>query len=93
MQPNYAGDNLNLHYLDTESFLNTSISKTVSIIDLKDMQEKNICYDFCKVMNSSEIFSIDNENVLGKFRIENLEILTMDSFCVLERKEMHLKQQ
>ena len=67
MQPFFGEDNLELHYLDTDSFI-FSFKPIKSLIeDLKRFKED---FDFSDLDPSHELYSEDNKKVIGKMKLE-----------------------
>ena len=75
MQPYYGEDNLELHYLDTDSFI-FSFKPIKSLIeDLKYFKE---CFDFSDLDPSHELYSKDNKKVKVKMKLETSPELDLD---------------
>ena len=67
MQPYFGENNLELHYLDTDSFI-FSFKPIKSLIeDLKHFEDD---FDFSDLDPSHELYSKDNKKVIGKMKLE-----------------------
>ena len=82
MQPYFGQKNLQLHYLDTDSFVLSVITKDI-IKDLKNLED---IFDFSNLDEDHEIFSNKNKNVNGKFKIETPKNISIDEFIALRSK-------
>ena len=70
----YGDDNANLEYMDTESFVNSRIPNTISIIgDLNDNQESFI-FDFSNSKIFPETFSEGKETYLVCLGLKNIKL-------------------
>ena len=69
MQPYFSEDNLELHYLDTDSFIFSFKPKKRLIEGLKYFRED---FDFKDLDPSHELYSKDNKKVIGKMKLEKL---------------------
>ena len=69
LQPYFGIENLQLHYMDTDSFVLSFNTKNI-IQDLHNLKE--YIFDFSNLNEPSdhELFSNINKKVLGKFKIE-----------------------
>ena len=81
LQP-YFGQNIQLHYMDTDSFILGINTKDV-IKDLKNLEE---IFDFSNLDQNQELFSNKNKIILGKFKIETPEIIWIDEYVCLRSK-------
>ena len=54
--------------------------------DMKDMQENMIFMIFANQWNFPDLFSEDNDNILGKFKTEYPETLIRRKICTLKAK-------
>ena len=87
MQPYFGEDNLELHYLDTDSFI-FSFKPIKSLIeDLKYFKED---FDFSYLDPSHELYSQDNKKVIGKMKLEALPELDLDEAVFLSNKSYSL---
>ena len=67
MQPYFGEDSLELHYLNTESFI-FSFKPNKSLI--KDLKHFKDILDFGDLDPSYELYSEDNKKVIGKLKLE-----------------------
>ena len=91
MQAYFGEDNLELHYLDTDSFI-FSFKPTESLIeDLKHFKED---FDFSDLHPSHELYSEANKNVIGKMKLETIPELDLDEVVILRSKSysINIKQ-
>ena len=87
MQPYFGEDNLELHYLDTDSFI-FSFKPIKSLIeDLKHFKED---FDFSDLDPSHELSSNDIKNVIGKLKLETAPELDLDEAVFLRSKSYSL---
>ena len=70
LQPYFKQENIQLHYMDTDSFV-LSLNTNDIIKDLKNLED---IFDFSNLDENHELFSSKQKKVLGKFKIENLNI-------------------
>ena len=83
MQPFFGEDNLELHYLDTDSFI-FSFKPIKSLIEgLKHFKED---FDFSDLDPSHELYSKDNKKVIGKMKLETSPELDLDEAVFLRSK-------
>ena len=83
MQPYFGEDNLELHYLDTDSFI-FSFKPIKSLIeDLKYFKED---FDFSDLDPSHELYSEANKKVIGKMKLETAPELDLDEAVFLRSK-------
>ena len=66
LQPNFGEKNLQLHYMDTDSFVLSVNTKDI-VNDLKNLED---LFDFSNLDEKHEIFSNKNKKAIGKFKIE-----------------------
>ena len=66
LQPYFGQENLQLHYMDTDSFVLSINTKNI----IKDLHNLKEYFDFSNLNNEHELFSNENKKVLGKFKIE-----------------------
>ena len=69
LQPYFGEENIQLHYMDTDSFVLSFRTQNV-INNLKNLEE---IFDFSNLNKEHELFSNVNKKVLGKFKIETPE--------------------
>ena len=87
MQPYFVEDNLELHYLDTNSFI-FSFKPIKSLIEeLKHFKED---FDFSDLDPSHELYSEANKKVIGKMKLETLPELDLDEAVFLRSKSYSL---
>ena len=88
MQPYLGEDNLELHYLDTDSFI-FSFKPIKSLIkDLKHFKED---FDISDLYPSHELYSETNKKVFGKMKLETAPQLDLDEAVFLRSKSCSLK--
>ena len=91
MQPYFGEDSLELHYLDTDSFI-FSFKPIKSLIeDLKYFKED---FDFSDLDPSHELYSKDNKKVVVKMKLETSPELDLDEAVFLSSKpySLNIKQ-
>ena len=87
MQPYFREDILELHYLDTDSFI-FSFKPIKSLIeDLKHFKED---FDFSDLDPSHELYSEVNNKVIGKMKLETAPELDLDEAVFLRSKSYSL---
>ena len=87
MQPYFGEDNLELHYLDTDSFI-FSFKPIKSLIeDLKFFKED---FDFTDLDPSHVLYSKDNKKVIGKVKLVTSLELDLDEAVFLRSKSYSL---
>ena len=82
LQPCFGQENIQLHYMDTDSFV-LSINTKDNIKDLKNLEE---IFDFSNLDENHELFSNKNKKVIGKFKIETPKNIWIDEFICLRSK-------
>ena len=87
MQPNFGGDNLELHYLDTDSFTYSFKPIKNLIEDLKHFKED---FDFSDLDPSHELYSEANKKDIGKMKLETAPELDLDEAVFLRSKSYSL---
>ena len=75
-------ENLQLHYMDTDSFILTVQTKDF-IRDLKNIED---LFDFSNLNENHELFSNKNKKVIGKFKIKTPKNIWIDEFITLRSK-------
>ena len=91
MQPYFGEDNLELHYLDTDSFI-FSFKPIKSLIeDLKHFKDD---FDFSDLDSSHELYSKVNKKVIGKMKLETSPELDLDEAVFFRSKSycLNIKQ-
>ena len=82
LQPYFGQENLQLHYMDCESFILSIKSKNI----IKDLENLEDIFDFSNIDENHELDSEKNKKVLGKFKIETAKNIFIDEFIVLRSK-------
>ena len=82
LQPYFGQENLQLHYMDCDSFI-LSIKSENIIKDLKNLED---IFDFSNIDKNHELYSEKNKKVLGKFKIETPKSIFIDEFIALRSK-------
>ena len=80
MQPYFGDDNLELHYLDTDSFIFSFEPFKTLIEYIKYFKED---FGFSDLDPSHELYSEDNEKVIGKMKLEPAPELVIDEAVFL----------
>ena len=87
MQPYFGEANLELHYLDTDSFI-FSVKPIKSLIeDLKHFKED---FDFSDIDPSHELYSEGNKKVIGKMKLETAPEIDLYEAVFLRSKHFSL---
>ena len=87
MQPYFGEDNLELHYLNTDSFI-FSFKPIKSLIE--NLKHFNEDFDFSDLDPSHELYSKDNKIVIGKMKLETARELDSDEAVILRCKSYSL---
>ena len=82
LQPYFKQENIQLHYMDTDSFVLSVNTKDV-IKNLKNLED---LFDFRNLNENDELFSNKNKKVFGKFKIETPKNIWIDEFVCLRSK-------
>ena len=82
LQPYFRQENLQLHYMDCDSFV-LSIKSENIIKDLKNLED---IFDFSNIDENHELYSEMNKKVLGKFKMETPKNVFIDDFIALRSK-------
>ena len=82
LQPYFEQDKIQLHYMDTDSFV-LSVNKKDSIKDLKNLED---IFDFSNLDKNHQLFSNKNKKVIGKFKIETPKNIWIDELICLRNK-------
>ena len=82
LQPYFGQENIQLHYIDTDSFLLSVNTKDI-IKDLKNLED---VFDFSNLDKNHELFSNKNKKVIGFFKIETPKSIWIDEFFWLRSK-------
>ena len=80
LQPSFGQENIQLHYMDTDSFILSVNTKDV-IKDLKNLEDS---FDFSNLDKNHELFS--KKKLIGKFKIETPKNILIDEFVCLRSK-------
>ena len=87
MQPYFGEDSLELHYLDTDSFIFSFKPNKSLIEDLKYLKED---FDFSDLDPSHELYSKDIQKVVVKMKLETSPELDLDEAVFLSSKPYSL---
>ena len=87
LQPYFRMENIQLHYMDTDSFI-LSVNTKNLIEDLKNLGN---VFDFSNLNQSHELFSNKNKKVIGKIKIETPKNLIINEFVCLRSKMYSFK--
>ena len=79
LQPYFGQENIQLHYMDTDSFILSVNTKDI-IKELKNLED---IFDFSNLEKNHELFSNKNKKVIGKFKIETPKNIWIDEFVCL----------
>ena len=82
LQRYFGQQNIQLHYMDTDSFLLSVNTKDI-IKDLKNLED---IFAFSNLDKNHELFSNKNKKVSGKFKIETPKNIWIDDFVCLRSK-------
>ena len=82
LQPYFGQENIQLHYMDCDSFI-LSINSENIIKDLKNLED---IFDFSNIDENHELYSEKNKKVLGKFKIETPKNIFINEFIALRSK-------
>ena len=82
LHPYFGQENIQLHYMDTDSFVLSVNTKDI-IEDLKKLED---IFDFSNIDENHKLFSIKQKKVIGKFEIETPKNLWIDEFVCLRSK-------
>ena len=85
LQPYFGEENLQLHYMDTDSFVLSVNTKNI----IQDLHNLKDYFDFSNLNEDHELFSNENKKVLGKFKIETPKNIWIDEFICLDQKHIH----
>ena len=79
LQPYFGQENIQLHYMDTDSFVLSVNTKDV----IKDLKKLEDIFDFSNLHQTHELFSNRNKKVIGIFKIETPKKSWIDEFVSL----------
>ena len=82
LQPYFGQENIQLHYMDTDSFVLSVNTKDI-IKDLKHLEDIS---DFSNLDKNHELFSNKNKKVIGKIKVETTKNIWIDEFVCLRSK-------
>ena len=82
LQPYFRQENIQLHYMDTDSFILSVNTKDI----IKNMKNLEDIFDFSNLDKTHELFSNKNKKVIGKFKIETPKNIWIDEFICLRSK-------
>ena len=82
LQPYFGQENIQLHYMDTDSFILSVNTKDI----IKDLKNLEYIFDFSNLDKNHELFSNKNKKVIGKFKIETPKNIYIDEFVCLRSK-------
>ena len=82
LQPYFGQENLQLHYMDCDSFILSINSGNIT----KDLKSLENIFDFSNIDENHELYSEKNKKVLGKFKIETPKNIFIDEFIALGSK-------
>ena len=88
LQPCFRQENIQLHYMDTDSFVLSVHTKDI-VKDLKSLED---IFDFSNLDENHEIFSNKNMKIFGKFKIETPKNNWIDEFICLRSKMYALQK-
>ena len=81
-QPYFGQKNIQLHYMDTDSFILSVNTKDI----VKDLKNLDDMFDFSNLDKNHELFSNKNKEVIGFFKIETPKSIWIDEFICLRIK-------
>ena len=81
-QPCFGQKNIQLHYLDTDSFVLSVNTKDI----IKDLKNSKDLFDFSNLDENHEIFSNKNKKLIGFIKIETPKNIWIDEFVCLRNK-------
>ena len=82
LQPYFGQENIQLHYMDTGSFVLSVNTKDI----VKDLKKLEDIFDFSNLDKNHELYSNKNEKVIGFFKIETPKNIWIDEFIALRSK-------
>ena len=82
LQPYFGQENVQLHYMDTDSFILSVNTKDI----IKNLKKLEDIFEFSNLDKNHEFFSNKNKKVLGKFKIETPKGVWIDEFVCLQSK-------
>ena len=82
LQPYFGQENIQLHYMDTDSFVLSVNTKDI----IKDLKNSEDIFDFSNLDENHELFSNKNRKVIGNIKIETPKNIWIDEFICLRSK-------
>ena len=82
LQPYFGQENIQLHYMDTDSFILSVNTKDI----IKDLKKLEDIFDFSNLDKTHELLSNKNKKVIGKFKIETPKKIWIHEFICLRSK-------
>ena len=82
LQPYFGQENIQLHYMDTDSFVLSFNTKDI----IKDLRNLEYFFDYSNLDKNHELFSNKNKKAIGKFKIETPKNIWIDEFVCLRSK-------
>ena len=82
LQPYFGQENIQLHYVDTDSFVLSVNTKDI----IKDLKKLEFIFDFSNLDKNHELFSNKNKKVFGFFKIGTPKSIWIDEFVCLRSK-------
>ena len=82
LQPYFGQENIQLHYMDTDSFVLSVNTKKI----IKDLRNLEDIFDFSNLDKNHELFSNKNKKVIGKFKTETPKNISTDEYVCLRSK-------
>ena len=82
LQPYFAHENLQLHYIDTDGMILSMKTKDI----IKDLKNSEEIFNFSNLDENHELFSERNKKVIGKFKRETPKNIWIDEFVCLRSK-------
>ena len=82
LQPYIKLENIQLHYMDTDSFVLSVNTKDI----IKDLKSREDLFDFSNLNENHELFSNKNKIVIAKFKIETPKNIWIGEFVCLRSK-------
>ena len=87
IQPYFGIENIQIHYMDTVSFILSVNTKDL----IKDLKKLEKIFDFNNLKKSHEFFSEKNKKDIGKFKIETPKKIWIDEIVCLRSKAYSFK--
>ena len=82
LQPYFGQENLQLHYMDTDSFVLSVNTKKI----FKDLKKLEAIFDFSNLDKNRELYCNKNKRCIGYFKIETPKAIWIDEFVCLRSK-------